>query len=122
MQLDLQGYRTRRLLSPGAIALLLVLGSLGGCSSQELVDPPVIEVVEEAQPETSAGELQVPDGVDPVRVLLAFVLMSSGDIEAAISEGLVTPEEVAIAVTAIEDETIQEWISIAERSVSGDGQ
>ena len=122
MQLDLQDYRTRRLLSPGAIVLLLVLGSLGGCSSQELVDPPVIEVVEEAQPETSAVELQVPDGVDPVRVVLALVLMSSGDIEAAISEGLVTPEEVAIAVTAIDDETIQEWISIAERSVSGDGQ
>jgi hypothetical protein len=51
--------------------------------------------------------------------LVAFVLLSSGDIEAAVSEGLVTPEEIAVALSAVDYGTINEWIAAAEANVSG---
>lgn len=77
--------------------------------SQEIVSPS--EVVEGVEPDLV---LDIPEGVDPVRVVLAFVLMSTGDIESAVAEGLVSPGEVAIAVQSLEDGTVQEWIDRAE--------
>jgi len=44
--------------------------------------------------------------------------MSTGDIESAVAEGLVTPDEVAIAVQSLEDGTVQEWIDRAEEQAS----
>jgi hypothetical protein len=98
--------------------MLVAVGLLSGCISEAQDEVPATEIVEEQPVVAPKVQLEVPDGVDPVRIVLAFVLLSSGDIEAAISEGLVSPDEVAIAVTAVDDGTIQDWIDAAEESVA----
>lgn len=47
-------------------------------------------------------------------VVKASVLISSGDIDAAVSEGLVTPAEVDAAQKAITEGTLQQWVDLAE--------
>lgn len=94
------------------------MGLLSGCSSEAQYEVPATEIVEEQPVEAPKVQLQVPEGVDPVRVVLAFVLLSSGDLEAAISKGLVSPEEVAVSIAAVEEGTIQDWIDAAEESVA----
>lgn len=97
---------------------MFAVGLLTACSAEVPERAPAPGIVQEQPVETPQIQLEVPEGVDPVRVVLAFVLLSSGDIEAAISEGLVSPEEVAIAVTAVDEGTIQDWIDAAEEGVA----
>ena len=97
---------------------MFCLGLLTACSSEAQEVAPAPEIVQEQPVEIPKVHLEVPEGADPVRVVLAFVLLSSGDIEAAMSEGLVSPEEIAIAVTALDEGTIQVWIDAAEESVA----
>lgn len=47
-------------------------------------------------------------------VVLAAVLLSDGDIESALINGLVTPAEVDEAVLAIENGELEHWVSRAE--------
>ena len=97
-------------------AILTLAGCVQAPTEEPIEDVAVpSEVVEEAVPEVV---VDIPEGVDPVRVVLAFVLMSTGDIESAVAEGLVTPDEVAIAVQSLEDGTVQEWIDRAEEQAS----
>lgn len=51
---------------------------------------------------------------NPTRVLLAAVILTSGDIEKAIIEGLVTSTDVDAAVAAIKDGTLDAWRERAE--------
>ena len=51
---------------------------------------------------------------NPARVLLAAVILTSGDIEKAIIEGLVTSIDVDAAVAAIKDGTLNAWRERAE--------
>lgn len=51
---------------------------------------------------------------NPARVLLAAVILTSGDIEKAIIEGLVTSVDVDAAVAAIKDGTLDAWRERAE--------
>ena len=118
MQFKTQSFGIRSFPRPGVLALVFAVGLLTACSSEVPEEAPAPEIVQEQPVETPTIGLEVPEGVDPVRVVLAFVLLSSGDIEAAISEGLVSPEEVAIAVTAVDEGTIQDWIEAAEESVA----
>ena len=118
MQVKTQSFGIRSSPRPGVLALVLAVGLLTACSSEVPEEAPAPEIVQEQPVETPKIQLEVPEGVDPVRVVLTFVLLSSGDIEAAISEGLVSPKEVAIAVTAVDEGTIQDWIDAAEESVA----
>lgn len=52
------------------------------------------------------------------RVLLAAVILASGDIEKAISEGLVTSVDVDAASAAIKDGTLDVWRERAEAELS----
>lgn len=52
--------------------------------------------------------------VDPERVLLAATILEFGDIDAALAEGLVTPDDVDEAIEAVDDGTIEEWVDRAE--------
>lgn len=104
----------------GVIVSSVAILTLSGCVQAPTEEPieevaAPSEVVEEVAPEVV---LDIPEGVDPVRVVLAFVLMSTGDIESAVAEGLITPDEVAIAVQSLEDGTVQEWIDRAEEQTS----
>lgn len=51
---------------------------------------------------------------NPTRVLLAAVILASGDIEKALTEGLVTSIDVDAAVAAIQDGTLNAWRERAE--------
>ena len=104
----------------GVIVSSAAILTMSGCVQAPIEEPVEdidvpSEIVEEVVPEVA---LDIPEGVDPVRVVLAFVLMSTGDIESAVAEGLVTPDEVAIAVQSLEDGTVQEWIDRAEEQAS----
>ena len=119
MQVRSLSFGIRSFFRPGALALVISLSVLSACSSEVAEEAPTPEIAQEAPSvETPEIPLEVPEGVDPVRVVLAFVVLSAGEIEAAISEGLVSPEEVAIAVSAVDDGTIQDWINAAEKSVA----
>ena len=99
-----------------SVAILTLSGCVQAPTEEPIKDVAVpSEVIDEVVPEVV---LDIPEGVDPVRVVLAFVLMSTGDIEAAVAEGLVTPDEVAIAVQSLEDGTVQDWIDRAEEQAS----
>ena len=61
---------------------------------------------------------EVPDVLVPVEgevdgegVLVAAIVVATGDVEAALDEGVVTPAEVEAAIRAIDDGTLSEWIS-----------
>jgi hypothetical protein len=51
---------------------------------------------------------------NPARVLLAAVILASGDIEKAIIEGLVTSLDVDAAASAIKNGTLDAWRERAE--------
>ena len=51
---------------------------------------------------------------NPTRVLLAAVILATGDIEKAIIEGLVTSLDVDAAAAAIKDGTLDAWRERAE--------
>ena len=48
-------------------------------------------------------------------VLTAAVILSSGDIDTAVAEGIVTPSEVTAAKAAIESKTLDQWRQLAEK-------
>lgn len=52
--------------------------------------------------------------VDPERVLLAATILEIGDIDVALAEGLVTPDDVDEAIEAVDNGTIDEWVERAE--------
>ena len=89
-------------------SILLVPVLLTGCASSP-TDTPT----------TSEGESSIltptlsPD-VTAFGVVLAAVLITSGDIEKALSEGLVTPEEVQEAQMAIAAGEVDLWRQRAE--------
>ena len=58
-----------------------------------------------------ASELS--EDVTPVGVIAAAVLIATGDIEAAMADGLVTPAEVEVATDAIENGTLVDWVKLA---------
>ena len=51
-------------------------------------------------------------------VLLAAVLLSDGDVEQAVADGLVTPAEVDEAIRAIEADELDVWAQRAETELA----
>lgn len=84
---------------------LIALGSLTLTACSQTVNN------DEAYTSTATNE------VSPAGVLKAAVLLSSGDIEKALENGTVTPEEVNNAKDAIEFGTLGEWQKLAEEEL-----
>lgn len=61
--------------------------------------------------------MQLPADVSATGVMLAALLLSTSDIEAALAEGLVTPAEVSLAQEAIDDGLLNHWRQRAEQEV-----
>jgi hypothetical protein len=57
--------------------------------------------------------------VDPMRVLLAVIVLTTGSVDAAVAEGLVTPEELDIAESAIADREVSAWLARADLTLNG---
>lgn len=124
---------TRRLVAVLATLLLLAACSDGG-STESLtveVDEATGEIdISAGEPGTSApttappvvvgdgaptstedgGSVVLPAGVESDGVLVAAVVLATGDIEAALDAGLVTPAEVEAAVQAIQDGTLTDVV------------
>lgn len=62
--------------------------------------------------------MELPTDVSAQGVVLAAVLLSTSDIELALTEGLVTPAEVDLAQAALDDGTLQQWQQRAERELA----
>jgi hypothetical protein len=101
-----------------AALALLIIASFSGCNPAG--DDAASTAAPSDAPATDAPEVsaRATDGPDPVRVLLAVVVLTAGDVDAAVAEGLVTPEEVGAASTALAEvgtEALEEWIERARR-------
>lgn len=100
-----------------AVALVAALTSaplLAGCavdSPDRPVAPTSSSVVETPADAVAAAIAQaIADGMDPERVVEAALLLTAGDVQAALAQGIVTPEEVDLARTALADGALQLWI------------
>lgn len=51
--------------------------------------------------------------VDPDKVVLASILLTVGDVDVALADGLVTADEVDAAAAALSDGSLSEWVSRA---------
>jgi hypothetical protein len=56
---------------------------------------------------------------NPTRVLLAAILLATGDIEKALSDGLVTVADIDAATAAITNGTLDVWRERAEADFNG---
>ncbi|MEM9036506.1 MAG: hypothetical protein AAGD18_18055 [Actinomycetota bacterium] len=127
-----------RLRLPLIAGLLVVLGACSSGSSTESLtvevdeDSGEIEISTDTDPTTTTilvvgsdappdpggdapastvdAELELPDGVGSDGVLVAAVVLATGDIEAALDAGLVTPAEVEAAVQAIQDGSLPDIV------------
>ena len=92
-------------------ATLLLLASCTDTEispNQNLTSPEIAPSASDSQP------LDVPEGATPHGVVLAAFILSNGDITRAVEEGLVTPIEVELARTAIQDGILQQWVDLAD--------
>jgi len=62
----------------------------------------------------------LPNDLTARGVLLAAVLLSDGDVEQAVADGLVTPAEVDEAIRAIETGELDVWAQRAETELADD--
>lgn len=91
-----------------AASFLVVACLLGftGCASSDT--PPA------AEPSSPILTMELPPDVSATGVVSAAVLLGTADIERAVSEGLVTPAEVAEAEKALAEGTLRYWVERAE--------
>lgn len=82
--------------------------TLSGCSTNGT------DAAKEKAPVSDILTRELPNDVTPEGVLSAAVILSTGNIDEALSEGIVTPAEVAEAQKAIDDGTLGLWRERAE--------
>jgi hypothetical protein len=111
------------------LPLALLGATLAGCGDDDENDDTTTTAVETtAAPATTVasgdttegtvegagiGEIEVSATVSPDGVIAAAVLLAEGDVEQAIADGLVTVDEVDIAVRAIERGELGAWLTAA---------
>ena len=54
-----------------------------------------------------------------MRVLLAVVVLTTGNVDAAVAEGLLTPAELDIAESAIANHEVSAWLARADLALNG---
>lgn len=86
-----------------ALAMLPLL-AVSGCGGED-------EISEDPGQDT---ELVLDGEAIPSRVILAAIVLATGDIDQAIIDGLVSPADVEAAVNAIENGTLDAWRQQAE--------
>lgn len=99
----------------GVIAVVASLTALSACGSDDGADDegPIGDDTSAVVDVLPDG---VPDDVEPDKVLLAAVLLAAGDVDTALSEGLITAEEVDRAAEALDTGTLNDWMDRAEEA------
>jgi hypothetical protein len=92
----------------------VLVAVLTGCVSAPEMDTPAQAPANQESVEQSI-ELELPEGSSAGGVVLAALLLSNGDITRAVEEGLVTPEEVELALAALAEGNLQAWVDAAEQ-------
>ena len=102
------------------IAVLVGGFLLSGCQSDsgQVTSNPVTVEQNELEPDLSEGVNIVPSplpaNVTARGVVLATVIIATGNVVSAVEAGLVSPEEVDLAREAIAQGRIQDWVDAAE--------
>jgi hypothetical protein len=91
------------------LAIVLSFGA-AGCASQP-------EPAPEQKKHAEILSMQLPADVSAPGVVLAALLLTTSDIEAALAEGIVTPAEVTLAQAAIDDGLLDHWRQRAEQEI-----
>ena len=79
----------------------------------ETTAAPSDDTTEDTVEGAGVGEIEVSATVSPDGVIAAAVLLAEGDVEQAIADGLVTVDEVDIAVRALERGELGAWLTAA---------
>lgn len=77
-------------------------------ATSETMEEPMME------PVAVPADVVLPEGSTATGVIVAAVLLTSGDIQEALSLGQVTPSEVEYAELAIKEKTLPQWQELAE--------
>lgn len=112
------------------IATVLLTAVLAACgSTDDPVEPDVTGDADDAADagptapdEAAPGPRSGADGTadlgqydaDPLQVLLAVVVLTAGDVDAAVAEGLVTPAELDLAEAAVDAREVSVWLARAD--------
>lgn len=115
-------------LSHCALALVFITS---GCSADEpspvpravpqsVSDPApdVTIVVGSGLTDTGPAVLPEPTGydIDPLGVLLAAIIILTGDVESAVATGLVRPVEVDVALLALSSGALDDWSAFLQQA------
>lgn len=91
-------------------ALVVVCGlALAACSSDQSSDNTSVSI-----PDDTTTTVVPDDTVDADNVLLAVALLEIGDVDAAIADGIVNPDEVDAAALSVAEGTLDGWINLAD--------
>ena len=97
------------------VAFVLALWGCSGTTDDGATPEPVPDV---AGPSDADADMPA-DGSDPLRVLLAVMILTAGDVDAAVAEGVVTPAELDAADAVIASGEVGEWFARAELALQG---
>jgi hypothetical protein len=98
------------------VALVLALWGCTGATDDGVTPEPAGDA---AVPSDDAGATTA-DEQDPLRVLLAVMILTTGDVDAAVAEGVVTPAELDAADAVIASGDVGEWFARAELALQDD--
>ena len=116
MSLSLLWPDARRVVALVTVSFLLLAAS--GCAeSTAEPDPPFAPASPMPPIEkevTSAVPNPLPEFVTAKGVVLAAVIIATGNVSSAIEQGLVSPKEVDLARKAIAEGYVQDWVDAAE--------
>lgn len=123
----MKGSASRHLGIQLTVVSLIVL-AVSGCQPNEVepssgsMVPPgqSAEPVEPPQP-VSVVPSPLPPNVSAQGVVLATVIIATGNVSSAIEQGLISPQEVDLAREAIGQGATSDWIDAANQAVEADG-
>lgn len=97
-----------------AAVAVLALSACSGDDTTSATTAPTTQAPASAS-DTTTPAITVAESADvsALGVVLAAVLLAEGDVEQAVSDGLVTVAEVDAAVAAIRDDTMDQWVALA---------
>ena len=107
----------RRVVALATLSFLLL--TVSGCA-ENTVEPdapaaPAPPTSPDEEESTSAVPDPLPEFVTAKGVVLATVIIATGNVSSAIEQGLVSPQEVDLARKAIAEGHVQDWVDAAEK-------